>query len=104
MFLDFNQRYLPRFIISPVAKCTILNGGCDFFVPLFRIDHALFSDEYLIAQAGHGFPSSWQSASDNLNPLVREREVIWGAALFTLYNITKITLDSACLMAKISIY
>ena len=32
------------------------------------------------------------------------RGVIGGTALFTLYNIDKITLDSACLMAKISIY
>ena len=88
----------------PVAKCTILNSGCDFFVPLFRIDHALFSDEYLIAQAGHGFPSSWRRGLTILYPLRGGREVIWGAGLFTLYNIDKIPLDSACLMAKISIY
>ena len=41
---------------------------------------------------------------DNFIPLVRGAWSNWGAALFAPYNIDKIPLDSACLMAKISIY
>ena len=75
-----------------------------FFVPLFRIDHALFSDEYLIAQVGNWVPFFMRRGFDNFIPLVRGAWSNWGAALFAPYNIDKIPLDSACLMAKISIY
>ena len=38
----------------------------------------IFSDEYLIAQAGHGFPFSWRRGSDNLIPLLKGAWSNWG--------------------------
>ena len=54
----FEIKALHRDLETWWPKKIAIHGDCVFFfAPSFRIDHALFSDEYLITQAGHGFPS-----------------------------------------------